>query len=248
MPIIARFSSSTGVPNIPDTDSNGNPRGFAVRFQYPDKDGRHVHTDVVSHSVPFFAARTGQEFLEFLTALTQGKAGEYVGSHPAALAFVQAPKPTPISFATLQYYNLSAMKLIDAEGKSTFVRYRFVPVAGVHVLSEEEVKAKSENFLYEELPSRIASGPIKFKLIAQIAEEGDPTDDITKQWPEERKQVELGELVLSEEVPADKQGPEQKQIIFDPVPRVEGIEPSDDPLLDMRAAIYLISGKERRAA
>jgi catalase len=41
---------------------------------------------------------------------------------------------------------------------------------------------------------------------------------------------------------------EQKQIIFDPIPRVEGIEPSDDPLLELRAAIYLLSGRRRRAA
>ena len=30
---------------------------------------------------------------------------------------------------------------------------------------------------------------------------------------------------------------EQKQIIFDPIPRVDGIEPSADPLLELRAAI-----------
>ena len=41
---------------------------------------------------------------------------------------------------------------------------------------------------------------------------------------------------------------QQKQIIFDPIPRVEGIEPSADPLLELRAAIYLLSGRERRAA
>jgi catalase len=41
---------------------------------------------------------------------------------------------------------------------------------------------------------------------------------------------------------------EQKHIIFDPIPRVDGIEPSDDPLLELRAAIYLISGRRRRAA
>jgi catalase len=41
---------------------------------------------------------------------------------------------------------------------------------------------------------------------------------------------------------------EQKKIIFDPIPRVEGVEPSDDPLLEVRASVYLISGKQRRAA
>ena len=41
---------------------------------------------------------------------------------------------------------------------------------------------------------------------------------------------------------------QQKHIIFDPIPRVEGIEPSADPLLELRAAIYLLSGRRRRAA
>jgi catalase len=41
---------------------------------------------------------------------------------------------------------------------------------------------------------------------------------------------------------------EQKRIIFDPIPRVDGIDPSADPLLELRAAIYLLSGRRRRAA
>ena len=41
---------------------------------------------------------------------------------------------------------------------------------------------------------------------------------------------------------------EQKHIIFDPIPRLAGIEPSDDPLLELRAAIYLLSGRKRRTA
>ena len=40
----------------------------------------------------------------------------------------------------------------------------------------------------------------------------------------------------------------QQRLIFDPIPRVKGIEPSDDPLLEVRAAVYLLSGRERRTA
>ena len=36
--------------------------------------------------------------------------------------------------------------------------------------------------------------------------------------------------------------------IVDPIPRLSAIEPSDDPLLELRAAVYLISGRRRRAA
>jgi catalase len=58
--------------------------------------------------------------------------------------------------------------------------------------------------------------------------------------------VELGRLSLTAVVADDAQ--DQKRIIFDPIPRVDGIEPSNDPLLELRAAIYLISGRRRRSA
>jgi Catalase. len=58
--------------------------------------------------------------------------------------------------------------------------------------------------------------------------------------------TELGTLVLTE--PVTNNAHEQKHIIFDPIPRVDGIDPSNDPLLELRAAIYLLSGRRRRAA
>jgi catalase len=80
----------------------------------------------------------------------------------------------------------------------------------------------------------------------QIAEAGDITDDATIHWPEDRKLVEFGTLELTSMLPDSLV--QQKHIIFDPIPRVDGIEPSADPLLELRAAIYLLSGRERRAA
>ena len=65
-------------------------------------------------------------------------------------------------------------------------------------------------------------------------------------WPEDRQTVQLGRINLTGTVPNNEQ--EQKTIIFDPIPRVDGIEPSDDPLLELRAAIYLLSGRRRRQA
>ncbi|KAH9217707.1 catalase-like domain-containing protein [Leptodontidium sp. 2 PMI_412] len=241
-PIWVRFSNSTGIPNIPDTDPNSDPRGIAIRFHL----GGRKHTDIVSHSVPFFPTRTGAEFLEFLQSLMGGTVGEFLGSHPPAMAFVQAPKPPPVSFATLEYFSVTAFKLIDAAGKETFIRYHFIPDAGVQSLDAEAVKEKGPNYLQDELEERVVKAPIGFKLVAQVAAEGDVTDDATVHWPADRPVVELGKFTLDAIVPENLK--EQKYIIFDPIPRVEGVGPSDDPLLEMRAAIYLISGKQRRAA
>ena len=46
----------------------------------------------------------------------------------------------------------------------------------------------------------------------------------------------------------DENDEKQRTMIFDPVPKVAGVDASDDPIVDMRAVVYLISGRERRAA
>lgn len=254
-PVLVRFSDSTGIPVIPDNDPNANPKGFAVRFNLPEKDGHRKHTDIVGHSVPFFPVPTGADFADLFMAIGASSAPDlphptpiekYLGAHPAALAFVTAPKPFPVSWGTEAYYALNAFKFIAADGKETYIRYEIVSEAGLSYLSDEEAKAKSPNYLSEEITERIASGPVGLKILAQIAEEGDPTDDITKKWPEDRKKVELGTIKLTKI--ADNNAAVTKVTIMDPIPRVEGIEESADPILEFRAGLYLLSGRERRAA
>lgn len=249
-PVTVRFSNSTGIPQLPDNDPNANPRGLAIRFNLAE----HVHTDIVSHSTNGFPARNGQEFLEFLRAAAASgpdvpspKPVElFLGSHPAALAFVQTPKPFPTSLARDTYFGVTAYAFTNSAGVTRFGRYRISPQQGNDYLSDEQVAQLAPNYHFEEIVKRVAKGPIRFKIAVQVAAAGDQTDDATFYWPEDREIVEFGSLELTAAVPdylAD-----QKHIIFDPIPRVEGIEPSADPLLELRAAIYLISGRRRRQA
>jgi catalase len=249
-PVTVRFSNSTGIPLIPDTDPNASPRGLAIRFNLAE----HVHTDIVSHSTDGFPTHTGQEFLELLRALAASDpanlAGSpleaFLGSHPAALAFVQTPKPAPVSFATESYFGVTAMQFINQAGVKRFGRYRIIPDAGNHHLDDAATKAKSANYLFDEIAERIGKGPVKFKIVVQVANDGDVTDDATVLWPEDRKLVDFGTMTLTAVVANNEH--EQQHIIFDPIPRVDGIEPSADPLLELRAAVYLISGRRRRSA
>jgi catalase len=249
-PVSVRFSNSTGVPLIPDNDPNASPRGLAIRFHLAE----HVHTDIVSHSTDGFPTHTGQEFLELLRAIAASSDSTthpspveaYLGSHPAALAFVQVAKPNPSSFARESYFGVTAMRFINKDGASRYGRYRILPEAGNDFLDDAAAAAKTPNYLFDEIAERVAKGPIKFRILAQLANEGDVVDNATIHWPEDRNQLELGTFTLNETV-ADS-AHEQKTIIFDPIPRVDGIEPSDDPLLELRAAIYLISGRRRRSA
>ena len=254
VPVIVRFSNSTGIPQIPDNSKDASPHGIGFRFNLGLKDGKRWHTDIVAHSTPHFPVRTGPEFGEFVKAIGASPPGtasptpveQFLGSHPAALTFVMAPKPAPVSFATEPYYALNAFKFISAEGKETYIRYQFLPEAGVQTLDEAATESKGPNYLVDEIAERVKAGHVGFKLVAQIGLDSDPTDDITKQWPDDRKLVELGKFTL--ESASDHSDAEQKTLIFDPIPRVDGIEPSADPILDYRASLYLQSGRERRSA
>ena len=249
-PVTARFSNSTGIPVMPDNDPNARPHGLAVRFHLAE----HIHTDVVSHSTDGFPTHTGAEFLEFLRAVASSDpknlAGSplerFLGSHPAALAFVQAPKPAPVSFATETYFGVTAMRFTNGGGTSRFGRYRIVPQAGSAYLDDAARGAKSASYLFDEIASRIRKEPVRFTVLVQVAGDRDTVDDATVHWPADRPLVELGSIELTAPVADDAAA--QQRIIFDPIPRVDGIEPSADPLLELRAALYLISGRRRRAA
>jgi catalase len=247
-PVTVRFSDSTGLPTIPDNDANANPRGMAIRFHLAE----HVHTDIIGHSTDGFPTRTGQEFLEFLRAAAasaQSKTSPspievFLGAHPAALAFVQAPKPSPASFAKEAYFGVTAFRFINKDGVARYGRYRISPKAGIEHLDEAASKGRTADYLFDELKNRVAAGPIRFDIQVQIAGKGDIVDDATIHWPEDRPFVHFGTVALTGSAPDNEV--QQQQIIFDPIPRVDGIEPSDDPLLELRAAIYLISGRRRR--
>jgi catalase len=249
-PVTARFSNSTGLPLIPDNNPNANPRGLAIRFHLAD----HVHTDIISHSTDGFPTHTGQEFLEFLRAVAATGPGassptpveQFLGAHPETLAFIQTPKPTPSSLARDAYFGVTAMQFTNAGGASRFGRYRIVPAAGIDHLDDAAVQDKPADFLYDELKQRVAVSPIVFQIRVQLADPSDTADNATIHWPEDRPQIDFGSVTLTSL--AENDAAEQKKIIFDPIPRVDGIEPSADPLLELRAAIYLISGRRRRAA
>jgi catalase len=250
-PITVRLSDFAGIPTVPDNDQqNASPRGCAIRFRLDE----HVHTDVVAHSVDAFPSRTAEGFLDFLNALiATDPAGphpnaieQFLGTHPAALAFVQAPKPIPTSFAKESFFAVSAFKFTNADGVSQYGRYRILPVAGNEYLDDAAAAAKTPNFLFDELKDRVAKGPVKYRIVIQLAKDGDITDDATVRWPEDRPQLTLGEITLTSIAPDNPA--EQQRIIFDPIPRVDGIEASADPLFEPRANVYLLSGRRRRAA
>jgi catalase len=249
-PVSVRFSDFAGVPAIPDNDPNASPRGVAIRFHLAE----HVHTDIIGHSVDGFPARTLEEFLEFLKAAIASGPGvakplpieKYLGAHPAALAFVQAPKPVPPSFVKADYFAVNAYKFTNAAGEAHYGRYRIHPLDGTAALDAAAIAAASPDFLFDEIAARLSKGPAKMGISVRIAAEGDVVDDATAHWPSSRPETAFGTIELLDVLPDNDA--EQRRIIFDPIPRVDGIESSGDPLLEPRASIYLMSGRRRRSA
>ena len=177
VPVTVRLSDFAGIPAVADNDQqNASPRGFALRFHLAE----HVHTDIVAHSVDSFPARTAEEFLEFINALlATDPAGphpnaieQFFGKHPAALAFVQMPKPIPTSFARESFFAVSAFHFTNAAGKSRYGRYRVVPVAGNEYLDDAAAAKRTPNFLFDEVEARVAREPVRFRVARSVGTGG----------------------------------------------------------------------------
>ena len=250
-PVTVRFSLSAGIPTVADNDPMGaSPQGMAVRFHLAD----HVHTDIVAHSINSFPVRTPEEFLGFVRAAAASGPGAptpppivaFIGAHPTAKAFVEAPKPIPTSYARQAFFAVTAFKFTNVAGQSRFGRFRLRPEAGTEFLTPEQAAKKTADFLAAELSERLTKGPARFRVLVQLAEAGDEVTDSTSIWPETRAEMEFGTLAIRERV--DELAPERRKLIYDPLPRVDGIDSAGDPLTDLRSEIYLLSGRRRRAA
>ena len=135
------------------------------------------------------------------------------------------------------------MRFIDKDGVARHGRYRITPDAGVEHLDAAALKGRDANYLFDEIKARTATGPVRFHIQVQVAGEKDIVNDATSTGlPIGRWSICVIELTA--EAPNNQS--EQQHIIFDPIPRVDGIEPSDDPLIELRAAVYLLSGRKRR--
>jgi catalase len=130
-----------------------------------------------------------------------------------------------------------------ADGPSRFSRYRWTPDAGEAYLGLDDAGQRSPNFLRDELESRLRSGPALFRLLLQLAEAKDPTDDVTALWPADRPVVELGRLEVTGISPTS--AADERRLVFDPAHRTDGIDLSADPILLVRSAAYSVSYDRR---
>ncbi|HEX6116706.1 MAG TPA: catalase family peroxidase [Solirubrobacterales bacterium] len=252
VPVTARLSNGSGNPHLPDADRLDG-RGLAVKWHLPGDEA----ADSVTVSIPLFFVNSPEAFLELTRARRPdpetgqpdpARIGEFLGSHPETGAALPAILPAlgpPVSYATLRYYSLHAFALVDDAGGRRWARFSWVPEAGEERLAEEEIESAAPDYLQTELAERIAAGPVRFAYVATLAGDGDPLEDPTLPWPDDRERVELGTLELTELLPDEQPG---DVYVFDPMNLTDGIEPSEDRILQARPHAYSISIERRLAA
>jgi catalase len=246
--ILARFSVSGGNPQAADTDKFL-LRGFGIKLG--DDDHR---SDILVQSAPVHFAKSLDQMQAFLNARIPGpdgrpdleKVGAFSAANPETLhqANYIAARPLPGSFAGTTYWGVHAFPATNAKGETRFIKFKVAPVGGDVTLTEDEAKAKSADFLHDDLEKRIAAGDVRFSVMALLDRPGDPVMDVTIRWPGEdsREAVRLGTIVIT--------GVEPNEVcdasIFNPANLAEGIGHPPDQIFAARRDVYAISLAKRR--
>lgn len=248
VPVVARFSLAGGNPKAPDTAKS--PRGMALEFSLPNNETQHM----TMLNTPVFGAAQPSTFYDQMVALkpdpatgkpNPNKMIEFRATHPDSLALADfmAKNNPPVSYANSDYYGIHTFKFINRANKTTLVRWRFVPQDGEKRLTDAELKSMPPNFLEQALIDRTKKGPARWDMVISIGKPGDPVDNPTLAWPADRKEVKVGTLTIASAMP--QHGAACENINYDPLVMSDGIEPTNDPILQFRSPAYATSFAKR---
>jgi catalase len=248
-PALIRFSLAGPNPKVSEK-TKAAARGLAISFDTPDGP-----TEMVTISVPIFVAKTPAQFLALLQSRAPDPATgkpdpEKVKAFDAANPEAARPgqylnaRPLPASFVDAPYFGVHTFFFTTADGKHRAARWLITPVGGGETLTDDEVKAKPDDFYLTGLKDRLAAKPAAFDFSLQFAQAGDELLDPTVIWPAERETKPVGRLTVS--AIAEGDALERCQTgMFNPLQLPEGIEPSDDPILQARPGAYAVSLSRR---
>jgi catalase len=151
--------------------------------------------------------------------------------------------PGALSFAQTAFHALHAFRFVNAAGDVQYARYHWEPEAGIAGQTRDELLQRPPNYLFEELEERLRKDPVAHRLVLELAEEGDPTDDPSAPWPEGRRRVTIGLLEITRTTTIEEIG--DLIMMHDPTRVTDGIELSMDPVLAARRGIYEVSVAHR---
>ena len=256
-PVFVRFSTVAGSRGSADTPRD--VRGFAIKF-YTDEGV----WDLVGNNIPVFFIQDAIKFPDFIHAVKPEPHNEipqaasahdtfwdFVSLTPESmhmLMWVMSDRAFPRSLAMMEGFGIHTFRMINAQGKSRFVKFHFKPVKGVHSLVWDEaqkIAGKDADFNRRDLWESIERGDFpEWEMGVQVVEEKDEHKfdfdllDPTKLIPEELVPVRpIGKLVLNRN--PENFFAETEQVAFHPGHIVPGIDFSNDPLLQGRLFSYL---------
>lgn len=162
---------------------------------------------------------------------------------PEAKAFfeyVSTLKPSK-SFANSQYFGVNTFLFNTKNSDQVAGRWIFEPVDGERFLTEEALSNLSDDFLQNELLTRIKSKPVTWNVYLKLANSNDPVNNPTVLWPEDRKQLLVGQVIIDGRNDSEAATQTCDSGIFNPVILPQGIAPSADPILNARPRAYVES-------
>ncbi|KHJ65628.1 hydroperoxidase [Pantoea rodasii] len=255
-PVFVRFSTVQGGAGSADTVRD--IRGFATKFY--TEEGVF---DLVGNNTPVFFIQDAHKFPDFVHAvkpephneIPQGQSAhdtfwDYVSLQPETLhnvIWAMSDRGIPRSYRTMEGFGIHTFRLVNAEGKATFVRFHWKPVAGKASLlwdESQKLTGRDPDFHRRDLWEAIEAGDFpEYELGLQLIPEEDEFRfdfdilDATKLIPEALVPVEIvGKMVLNRN--PDNFFAETEQVAFHPGHIVPGLDFTNDPLLQGRLFSY----------
>lgn len=262
-PVFTRISTVAGGAGSVDTPRD--VRGFAVKF-YTEEG----NFDLVGNNIPVFFIQDAIKFPDLIHAVKmEADRGypqaasahdtfwDFVSLMPEAMHMVMwamSDRAIPRSLRMIEGFGIHTFRLVNDEGKSSFVKFHWKPRLGLQSqVWNEAVKTAGANPDYhrQDLWEAIERGDYpEWDLGIQVFDAEwaarQPYDvlDATKLIPEEEIPVRIvGRMVLDRN--PDNFFAETEQAAFCPSHVVPGIDFTDDPLLQGRLFSYLDTQKSR---
>ena len=257
-PVFVRFSTVLGSRGSADTVRD--TRGFATKF-YTDEGT----FDLVGNNIPVFFIQDGIKFPDVVHAakphpdreIPQAQSAhdtfwDFVSLHTEAQAHTMwnmSDRGIPRSYRTMEGFGVHTFRLVNADGKTSLVKFHWKPKQGVHSLVWEEaqlINGMDPDFHRRDLADAIEAGAFpQWELGVQVFPdteeeffEGIDLLDPTKFVPEELAPVKpIGLLTLNAN-PVNYFA-ETEQVAFHPGHLVPGIDVTNDPLLQVRLFSYI---------
>ena len=261
-PIFTRFSTVGGERGTSDSDRD--PRGFAVKF-YTE----HGNFDMVGNNTPIFFIRDPIKFPDFIHTQKRNPQTnckdpdmfwDFLSLTPESVHQVTilfSDRGTPYGYRHMHGYGSHTYVWVNAQGEQFYVKWHFRTQTGVRnwtAAESDEMRNKDPDFAQRDLFESIQSGKqVTWIWEAQIMPAADAENykwnvfDVTKVWPHtDYPRQPIGRMVLNRN--PENYHAEVEQSAFAPAHTVPGIEPSFDKMLQGRLFSYNDTHRHRLGA